>query len=132
MLKTEALIRYLSSNPHYAKIEGEIEEAYHNHPLIVNSLRQILILILMVCSVSVSLYQSWVQLIVTLFVISFQLYWVFKSGKFFSSTLDLDSEKQEISTILIKQSFKFVKTLQAMLSVQLILTFIFNIRILKK
>lgn len=71
MIEIEALLRYLNSNPNYEKVEEEIEEAYHNHPLIDNSLRQILILILMVCGVSVSLYQSFIQLIVSLIVISF-------------------------------------------------------------
>jgi hypothetical protein len=43
---------------------------------------------------NVSLYQSFIQLIVSVIIISFQLYWVFKKGRFLKSHFDTDVEQK--------------------------------------
>lgn len=60
----------------------------------VNQLKGILIAILFMCVLNVSLYQSFIQLIVSVIIISFQLYWVFKKGRFLKSHFDMDVEQK--------------------------------------
>ena len=103
----------------YKESEETIHENMMNHPYFLSQVYPIFILLIGFLVLDISIYQSFVQLIFSIFILSMQFIWVFRKGD-----LNKNVNQKNLSAIV-----RFIKYI---LLVQTIMIYFINIRYVEK